>query len=114
MLQAFALQQVINRLTGRKSEIVDFSNEGQQKLYSVRQPNDSLKNVIKNIILAPWFKRIARNYESYERFKKNNFRLSNFPIHKSADLSDADYDIVVAGTIRLWKIHVVEHSWIIG
>ena len=47
MLQAFALQQVINRLTGRKSEIVDFSNEGQQKLYSVRQPNDSLKNVIK-------------------------------------------------------------------
>ena len=106
MLQAFALQQVINRLTGRKSEIVDFSNEGQQKLYSVRQPNDSLKNVIKNIILAPWFKRIARNYESYERFKKNNFRLSNFPIHKSADLSDADYDIVVAGSDQVWNITI--------
>lgn len=65
-----------------------------------------MKNVIKNIILAPWFKRIARNYESYERFKKNNFRLSNFPIHKSADLSDADYDIVVAGSDQVWNITI--------
>ena len=108
MLQAYALQQVINRLTGRKSEIIDFSNEGQQKLYSVRQPNDSLKNVIKNMILAPWFKRIARNYESYESFKKRNFRLSNFPIHKSADLSDADYDIVVAGSDQIWNITIAD------
>ena len=108
MLQAFALQQVVDRLTGKDSEIIDFSNEGQQKLYSVRQPNDSLKNVIKNIILAPWFKRIARNYESYERFKKNNFRLSNFPIHKSPDLSDADYDIVVAGSDQIWNITIAD------
>lgn len=108
MLQAFALQKVVDRLTGKDSEIIDFSNEGQQKLYSVRQPNDGLKNVIKNIILAPWFKRIARNYESYERFKKNNFRLSNFPIHKSADLSDADYDIVVAGSDQIWNITIAD------
>ena len=106
MLQAYALQQVIDRLTGRKSEIVDFSNEGQQKLYSVRQPNDSVKNVIKNIILAPWFERIARNYESYEGFKKCNFRLSNLPIHKSTDLSDEDYDIVVAGSDQIWNITI--------
>ena len=41
MLQAYALQQIVDRLTERESEIVDFSNEGQQKLYSVRQPNNS-------------------------------------------------------------------------
>ena len=108
MLQAYALQQVIDRMTGRKSEIVDFSNEGQQKLYGVRQPNDSLKNIIKNIILAPRLKKIARNYESYERFKKRNFRLSNRPIHKSVDLSDADYDIVVAGSDQIWNIMIAD------
>ena len=108
MLQAYALQQVIDRMTGRKSEIVDFSNEGQQKLYGVRQPNDSLKNIIKNIILAPRLKKIARNYESYERFKKRNFRLSNRPIHKSVDLSDADYDIVVAGSDQIWNITIAD------
>ena len=106
MLQAFALQQVVDRLTGKDSEIIDFSNEGQQKLYSVRQPNDSLKNVIKNIILAPWFERISKNYESYESFKKHNFRLSHAPIHKSSDLSDAEYDIVIAGSDQVWNITI--------
>lgn len=106
MLQAYALQQVVDRLTGRKSEIIDFSNEGQQKLYSVRQPNDSVKNIIKNIILAPRFERIARNYESYESFKNQNFHLSYHPIHKSEDLSDADYEIVVAGSDQIWNITI--------
>lgn len=106
MLQAFALQQVVDRLTERKSEIIDFSNEGQKKLYSVCQPNDGVKNIIKNIILAPWHKRIARNYESYESFKRRNFRLSHPPIHKSTKLSDADYDIVLAGSDQIWNITI--------
>lgn len=106
MLQAYALQQMVDRLTGRKSEIIDFSNEGQQKLYSVRQLNDSMKNIIKNLILSPWFKRITRNYGSYESFKTQNFRLSDHPVHKSTDLSDSDYDIVVAGSDQIWNITI--------
>ena len=36
MLQAYALQQVTDYLTGTRSEITDFSNRGQKQLYSVR------------------------------------------------------------------------------
>ena len=39
MLQAYALQQVIDYLTGTRSEIIDFSNMGQKQLYSVRHHN---------------------------------------------------------------------------
>ena len=106
MLQAYAMQQVVELLTQRSSEIIDFSNEGQQILYSVRQPNNSLKNIVKNIILTPWFERIARNYASYENFKKQNFHLSHHPIRKSTDLSDANYDIVVAGSDQIWNITI--------
>ena len=106
MLQAYALQQIVDRLTERESEIVDFSNEGQQKLYSVRQPNNSVKNLIKNIILAPRFDRISRNYVSYEKFKKQNFRLSDPPTHKLCELSDVDYDIVIAGSDQIWNITI--------
>ena len=106
MLQAYALQQAINRVTGRESEIIDFSNEGQQKLYSVHQPNNSVKNIIKNIILLPWFKRISKNYESYETFKKDNFQLSNQQFHVNTELSDENYDIVVAGSDQIWNITI--------
>ena len=106
MLQAYAMQQVVELLTQRSSEIIDFSNEGQQILYSVRQPNNSLKNIVKNIILTPWFERIARNYASYENFKKQNFHLSHHPIRKSTDLSDANYDIVVAGSDQIWNVTI--------
>lgn len=53
MLQAFALQRVIERL-GYEAEIIDFSNAGQKQLYSVTQPNNSVKNILKNIILFPY------------------------------------------------------------
>lgn len=108
MLQAYALQHVIDKVSGRNSEIIDFSNEGQQKLYSVRQPNDGIKNIIKNIILAPRFGRILRNYESYEEFKIHNFHLSSHPMHKTDELSEADYDILVAGSDQIWNITIAD------
>lgn len=106
MLQAYALQHVIEKLTKRKSEIINFSNEGQQKVYSVHQPNDGIKNIIKNIILAPYFSRISRNYKSYEEFEKVNFHLSQHEFHEMSELSDEGYDIVVAGSDQIWNITI--------
>ena len=106
MLQAYALQQVVDRITGEHSEIIDFSNEQQRQLYSVRQPYKGIKNILKNIILAPRFHIIEKNYNSYEEFKKNNFNLSEASVRKMDDLSDDSYDIIVAGSDQIWNITI--------
>lgn len=106
MLQAYAMQQVVDRTAGRRSEIVDFSNEQQHQLYSVHQPYNSVKNILKNIILAPRFQRIRKNYSTYEQFKQENFNLSSHPTRKMEELTDEEYDIVVAGSDQVWNITI--------
>lgn len=106
MLQAYALQHVVDQLTGGRAEIIDFSNEGQIELYSVRQPNYGIKNKIKNLILSPYFDQIKRNYDSYEAFKHKNFKLSDQPLHVMHDITDLAYDIVVAGSDQIWNITI--------
>lgn len=105
MLQAYALQQCIEK-RGIRCEIIDFSNDGQRRLYSVLQPNDSVKNVIKNIILFPHRDRIQKNYTSYEQFKRDNFHLTKRNFHSLSQLNDADYTTVVTGSDQVWNVTI--------
>ena len=106
MLQAYAMQQIVDRITGRKSEIIDFSNEQQHQLYSVHQPCNNVKNIIKNVLLAPYFQRIRKNYDTYERFKRDNFNLSAYPMRRMDELSDEAYAAVITGSDQVWNITI--------
>lgn len=105
MLQAYALQTVVRRL-GYEPEIIDFSNEGQKSLYSVRQPNNSVKNILKNIILYPHEKRIKRNFDSFEKFKDTEFNLSPKLYSRMEQLSDERYSAVITGSDQVWNITI--------
>lgn len=50
MLESFAIQKIIEKLGGNP-EIINFSNSGQRRLYSVFFKNNSIKNIIKNILI---------------------------------------------------------------
>ena len=105
MLQAFALQRVIERL-GYEAEIIDFSNAGQKQLYSVTQPNNSVKNILKNIILFPYKDRIRKNFESFEEFKNAEFHLSPESYSRMEELTDTRYFVVVTGSDQVWNITI--------
>lgn len=105
MLQAYALQTYLEKL-GAECEVIDFSNKGQQMLYSVFQPNTSVKNIIKNWILYPHKARIRRNYDSYEKFKRAHFHLTEKRYETAEQMSDDDFDIVVAGSDQVWNITI--------
>ncbi len=105
MLQAFALQNVLNKYKV-DNEIIDFSNEGQHEVYSVYSKNNNLKNIIKNILMLFYGKKVAKNFESYEEFKKRNFKLSQNKYNKSDELSDKEYSMVVSGSDQVWNITI--------
>lgn len=105
MLQAYALQTAIKD-NNKEVEILDFSNEGQKRLYNVYYENTSIKNIIKNIIIFPKIQRIKRDYEEYEKFKVQNFNLSK---KKYAELKDfkeneLDYEQYICGSDQIWNI----------
>ena len=74
MLESYAMQTVVNKIA-ENAEIINFSNIGQRKLYSVFCENNTLKNIIKNI-LFPHRKRIIFNNSKYEDFKNKYMNLS--------------------------------------
>lgn len=105
MMQAYALQTVIRDM-GHNPEIINFSNEGQQRLYGAAFPSDSLKNLIKNAILLPRRGRLAQNREAYERFIADHFNLSGPVVNDPSLLSDEGFDVVVAGSDQVWNITI--------
>ncbi len=105
MLESFAMQEIINK-RGGESTIIDFSSKGQKEMYDVFIPNNSLKNIIKNILVIPHKKRIKNNNLLYEKFKKENFKLTNKSFSKMEELNDEKFDIVVAGSDQIWNITI--------
>ena len=105
MMQTFALQTTIKKLGGNP-EIIDFSNEDQKKLYQVMFPNNSIKNVVKNIILYPHKKRIQENNEKYEKFINDYFELSKGKFSSIDELSEENYSTIIAGSDQIWNITI--------
>ena len=105
MLESYAIQTVIDKISGANVEIVNFSNKGQKKLYSVFFENNNIKNIVKNVLLFPHKKQIKYNNSQYEKFKNEHFVLSK-PYSNVKELHELKYDIVVAGSDQIWNITI--------
>lgn len=104
MLESFAIHKYLKN-KGVDNEIVNFSNQGQRQMYSVISKNNSLKNIVKNILLFPHYKKLRYNNNKYEEFKRNNFALSK-EYHESSDIDESNYSIVVAGSDQIWNVTI--------
>lgn len=108
MLESFAILKIMQKIDS-DAELIDFSSQGQKNLYKVFFKCDSMKNIIKNCLLLPHYKRIKNNNSQYESFKKNNFKLSKEYCYNS-ELSDEDYSVVVAGSDQIWNITIDDYD----
>lgn len=109
MLETYAMQEAIAKMGCRDLEIINFSSEGQKKLYSIFLEATSLKNIVKNILIAPFAPRINRNNRRYEEFKNKYFRLSRQYTDEDK-IDQRAYNIVVAGSDQIWNTTIKDAS----
>lgn len=107
MLESYAMQEIIKK-RGAAVKIIDFSNLGQRNLYDVFIPNSSLKNIVKNLLVFPHKKRVKNNNFMYEKFKNDNFDLTKNSFCDINELSDNDFEVVVAGSDQIWNITILD------
>lgn len=105
MLQTFALHNVLKKY-GLNNEIIDFSNEGQKNVYNIFCKINNIKAIAKNLITLLCYFRLKANNASYENFKHKHFTLSNRAFISKEELSDEEYDIVIAGSDQIWNITI--------
>ncbi len=100
MLETYALFKYIKNQK-INVEVINFSNAGQQELYSVFNKNNTLKKIIKNIIIFPHHKQIEYNNNQYENFKNKNYLLSEK--YKNSNEIKDNYHTVIAGSDQIWN-----------
>lgn len=105
MLQAYALQRVLNSL-GCESEIIDYSGKEQRRMYSVMSFPHSLKELMRNIYNIPFIGIIQRHYADYEAFRCQFLNVSKASYDDLSELSEETlgYDIYITGSDQVWNI----------
>ena len=108
MLETYAMQEAIKK-RGFTTEIVNFSSKGQKELYSIYFKNNKPRNIIKNLMILPHYKRVKNNNNKYEQFKIENFALSNAYTDNDI-ISEKGYSTVIAGSDQIWNITIKDYS----
>lgn len=116
VLQTYALQEYVCNTCKENNEevrysVIDFCNLEQTKLYSVFKPNVSLKNIMKNIIVLPYAKKLKCKYEKFEKFIENEFNLTQRYYSEDEFIKEppmADY--YISGSDQLWNVRTLDFS----
>ena len=104
MLQAFALQNVLEKKYNNDVEIIHYSNFGQRNYYANWDffPKPSiLKNNIKSLGKYSEINKMKKDYDEFSDIFLNK---SGKMIKHRNKLNDKNYDIVIAGGDQVWNV----------
>lgn len=106
ILQAYALQKYITENYDCECDIIDFSNQNQTEMYSVFKKNNSIKNIIKNIIGFCFYPIMNREFNDFENFINKNLKFSKKQYKNSNEMDELNeiYDIFISGSDQVWNI----------
>lgn len=106
MLQAYALQHVIETRYKHCVEMIDFSNRAQQIMYSPIPKPDNFRRIIKAFIWLTNYRQLKKSYRQYDEFKNKYFNLSKNKYSTSEELGKEkfDYDLFISGSDQVWNI----------
>lgn len=114
MLQAFALQTIIQRL-GFENEIINLRTLRQKELYSYRYKNTShnpIKRLVANLITHYYSKDVRRKSILFERFLSEDLRLTReYASAEELQLADLDYDCFISGGDQIWNTSPLDFDW---
>lgn len=108
MLESYALQNYLKKMK-IDSELIDFSSQGQKEMYGTYFKSNSLKNIVKNIIIFPHIKKIRKNNEMYKKFLKDNL-ITSKKINTKDDFKNLDYSSVIAGSDQVWNVTIPDYD----
>ncbi len=111
ILQCMALKEVLEK-KGAEVDIINFSSEEQQKLYSVFYKKLTIKNVVKNILCIPGYSKIGDHYSQYKQYIKKVFDLKGDFYKTSEEIKQniSKYDMFIAGGDQIWNVNCDDFS----
>lgn len=104
VLQAYALEKVLNDMDNVQCEIIDYYPPNYKLLYSVFVKNSSLRAIARNLCVLFNYKQRKERYSNFIKFQ-NKYKVSQNSYnenYESMDEVSSVYDIVVCGSDQIW------------
>ena len=110
MLQALALQHILENHFHQKTELIDFSNQGQRNMYAPVPKPKNWKQAIKSLIWSTNMSQMKHQYDSYEAFKKRYFHMSSDTYSSIEELKPLayKYKAFITGSDQVWNIKCID------
>lgn len=110
MLQALALQTVLENRYNATVRIIDFSNEAQQNMYAPIPKPSNWKRLIKSIIWATNYTQMVKQYNAFDSFSKKYFKLTESRLSDPTLIKDVveGYDALITGSDQVWNIKCID------
>lgn len=113
VLQAYALQNVINNKLNLKCETINFIPPKQEYMYSIFKKNNTCKNIIKNSLAVCNYRVLKNRYDSFNKFINEDLVLSKskYSSKKELDLDIGNYNTVICGSDQIWNVGVEDFDY---
>lgn len=103
-LQAYALQQVLEREYGVQNEIIDFVSGKQERQYSVLRKPQSAGDLGRNAISLLHYKGLKRRNAQFDALRKEYLKTSARVTTEQEVLQQAErYDLAICGSDQIWN-----------
>ena len=104
-LQTYALSKVIKERFGIVPDVIDYSNEKQEELYSTFRKVHSLKDIAINLYRFPFVNLMKRYRMAFRQFISTHVHLTKEHYSKPNELKtlDGKYDIYITGSDQVWN-----------
>lgn len=107
LLQAYALQTVLESRFGVSVEVLDFRCENSREMYDLfsRKPWKYPRRTLNNLLHFP---SVSRQKRDYEDFRRNTLHASARTFATAEELAEVadDYDILICGSDQVWNVNI--------
>lgn len=109
LLQAYALQNTIEKDFGYETELLDFECKKSKKLYSIFKPG-LIKNPKKLMKTIKNYSILSQQKKDYNDFRKKHFNLTEKKYQTSTELRGIKdkYDKIVCGSDQIWNVEMYD------
>lgn len=106
MLQAFALQEVLEKKYSADVEMINFSNLGQRNYYALWDFFPRPKIIKQNLKAIKHYDAIKKVRADYHKFSKKYFNITTPLLKNKFQLKkiESNYDIIIAGGDQVWNV----------
>ncbi|MDY4079533.1 MAG: polysaccharide pyruvyl transferase family protein [Clostridium sp.] len=121
VLQAYALQTVINKYLNEEFEkkdysytIINFRKKEQKDLYRIIKKNKNIGNIIGNIYNLIHYSELKKKFDKFENFINNKLLISKKEYETIEEVKNDinKYNYLLVGSDQIWNIGAFDFDWI--